>query len=194
MTTPEKGKAEKMAYVAEVILKILLQSGLPAVNHSRVSRAAKVSRAWLYKYIGKDPTALCAYATSHFGAIFADFDSERAGRTKENYVEIMLESQERLIEKAEKYPWVLPLYARFSGSSGDLGQVIRDVEERYLSQKTTELGRLYSIERDEARMHAELLLAMRMSLAHRWVVSPPFQKLGKTKIRQALKKWFALLR
>ena len=67
----ERDKQAKFQAVAEAIFTILIRGGIENLSHTRVAEVSKVSRAWVYKYIGKTSEDLIAFSLDAIGKEFA---------------------------------------------------------------------------------------------------------------------------
>jgi AcrR family transcriptional regulator len=174
---PTRDKAKKLDSVAASIARLLVQHGPESVTHARVARAANVSRAWLYKYLGSTRPDLIHFATVHFGNLLAEFDARPRTSSRAEWMCDTVAGMRDLIEKSARHPWVLPLYFRYLGTDGELGRTIAELEKAYIETTASEVAAVFGLEREAARWVAELLFCARMTLVHRHqlggVLAPP---------------------
>ena len=127
----ERNKLLKQNIVAEKILILLAQQGTQAVTHAKLARAAKVSRPWLYKYIGSSKNDLLEFAVAFFGRIYAELDCSISVRTPKQWVEEQMRGFNQQMDDSTKYPWILAIYFRFSGQRDIVGRAIAVIEKKY---------------------------------------------------------------
>ncbi|OFZ20017.1 MAG: hypothetical protein A2X94_11695 [Bdellovibrionales bacterium GWB1_55_8] len=175
-------KAQKMLRVAEATLKILDQHGITGLSFSRVARSAAVSRTWLYKYIGGSDQELLAFAVETFGRIYARLDDSGSHRNDKEWLRGTVARFGRLLDSTIQYPSVLPIYFKFRGSENLVGKTIEGIERIYLSRQTAELERIFSLPAKTARLAAEVLLGIRIGVAHRWLQTGMRQKVKKEEL------------
>ena len=81
--------------------------------YASVACSAKVSRSWLYKYIGKSKNDLLEFAVDYFGKIFAELQ----------YLATTLLKKTGFVNRLMAFS-----YYRLSGEKVDEEQVFRDFE------------------------------------------------------------------
>lgn len=175
MDQPPRGdsKGEKLARVAEVILRVVAHHGLDGVRFSHLSRTSGVSRSWIYKY-GGSREDLIAFAVQHFGKILLMSVSQtrKSIRTKEAWLDFQAEEFARFLGFLRREPLVLSVYFRFRGSENVLGKAIADFEKMHDQQQSEEISRLFAIPTPSASLMSELIGNLRWGLAHSWVQGP----------------------
>ena len=163
---PVEGKSAKYDAVAHAALNIAHIQGVPAITHAATSRHAKVSRAWLYKYVGGSREDLVRHAANHLGQMFTDHGPALTHLDREGwYVEIRARFM-RLVELSERYPNVPRVYFRYRGTQGILGVLLERVAEASRLREKQELVSIFGLEPDTSEKISEVLSALRMSLAH----------------------------
>ncbi len=173
-------KEKKYIRVAESILNLLLVGGIPAVTHARVSRSAKVSRAWLYKYVGAKRGDLIVYAIDHFGKIFIEIGRENLSvATKREYFKNTLSTTSRMLDHSVQYPWIIPIYFHFRNSKSIVGERIRHIVDMYMNAHAAEISKHYKLSKAQARTAAEAFTGMRMGLAYSYLVNQMDKKVDK---------------
>lgn len=176
-------KEAKYSRVAEQILNLLLVGGIPAITHARVARSAKVSRAWLYKYVGSKREDLIVYALDHFGQIFAGIGAMEPQSSKRNdYLRNTIGATGKMLDKAVEYPWIIPIYFHFRNSRSVVGERIRHIVNIYLNKQSLEIAKLFKLSKDDARVAAEAFTGMRMGLAYSYLVNQMDKKADKRKL------------
>ncbi len=109
----ENIKLTKMTRVAQKTLFLCERNGVEAVTISRVATLAKVSRPWIYKYIGGTKNKVLNFAFNHFGNEFALLDSRPAPKNPQEWLESINAGFDHLLEIGKKKslgtPLVLPL-------------------------------------------------------------------------------------
>ncbi len=183
---PESDKARKSWRVGEAILKLIDQSGLDAVTHARVARAAKVSRPWLYKYVGNKRTDLIRFAVDIFGNMITGIERIPAGPDVASFRKTLAAANVNLMNDAAKFPWVISLYFRFGGSQNLMGERIRDIEGSFLKRLSGRIHEVFGYPPEECARISRALTSMRMSLALRYIQTPAGQKLTPDLIQESV--------
>jgi hypothetical protein len=164
--TPLDGKSAKYDAVAHAVLNIVHVQGVPAVTHAAVSRQAKVSRAWLYKYVGGSREDLVRHAARHLGQLFTDHGPAQTHLDREGWFAELRNRFVRLVDLSERYPNVPRVYFRYRGTQNTLGVLLERVAEANRMREKEELVKIFGIDPDTAEKTSEVLSALRMSLAH----------------------------
>ena len=168
----EREKAEKIECVAEWTLRIIDVHGLESLSFARVARAARVSRPWLYKYIGRSKDELVEVAARRYGNLVAGADRRPSLGSREEWIHDTMSNTQRLFVHTRERPWMLRIYYQYKGTNTTLGHVILDLETRYLDTHTREISHVWDMPEDEARIFAESLMAARLGMAHRYQNRP----------------------
>lgn len=181
-------KEAKMLSVAQATLQLLGQGGVDAVSFSRIARSSGVSRAWLYKYIGNSDEKLIEFSVDLFGSYFARLDEPVGGGSSRLWTRQVIDRFSALLETSLKYPVVLNIYFRYQATPTLLGQRIARIESVYLKHQVLEIQKSVPVSAAQARMVAEILLGIRMGLAHRWLSAEFRKSTSKEELLQYLKR------
>lgn len=184
-------KSAKYEAVAKAVLELLAQSGVSGVSHSKVARLSKVSRPWIYKYVGKTQSTLIQFSAVHFGQKLLEVGkSSRMAEKPQELTELALQSTWQLLEKFSDWKEILPLYFRYAGTKNPLGLMIANLENDQLKEMSQALSRLFKISAKEARMTAEIILAIRMGVGFRYAQIGLKQQGSLAEIQQAMRRVF----
>jgi hypothetical protein len=164
----ERDKQAKFQAVAEGIFQILIRGGIENLSHTRVAEASNVSRAWLYKYIGKRPEDLIAFSLDAIGKEFAKTDSFLSQQSADEVRSRLFNGTFRMLRDAAKNPSLLALYYRYVGTQNPIGKKIRELEDAYTNVVRSHLEKFFGLPKSEAFILSEVLHGMRMGLAHRY--------------------------
>lgn len=182
-------KVDKMNRVAEHTLKLIHQHGLEGLTHSRLARAAGVSRPWLYAYIGKTREALIELAVMHFGRVYAQIDRPPVGHDPRSWVAGQVEGLRYSLHQVKKYPWLMPIYFRYRGTENAIGKCIGEAEKVYVKKQVVEMQNCLGIDVKEARAVAELCTAFKLGLAYRWAVTTVSNDISEEQVILLAKVW-----
>jgi len=184
-------KTAKFDAVAKAILELLSQSGVSGVSHTKIARLSKVSRPWIYKYVGKTTNALVEFAAIHFGnQLLSVGKASRTASSSDELTELALHSSWLLLEKFSDLREILPLYFRYAGSKNPIGVMIEKLENDQLKEMTGALSRLFKIPQKEARLNAELILAIRMGIGFRYSQLEMKKQNSLPEMQKALRRLF----
>jgi hypothetical protein len=161
-------KEAKLQRVAEATLKIIFETGKTQVSISKLSVEAKVSRPWIYKYLGGSHKALIEHAIDYYGALYARLDHDMRVSDPKEWVELIVQRTRRMWAEAGHWKWLVPIYFRFRGSKTLLGQAIDKIEGRYQVKLAQSMRSSFGISNEMANLYAEMLTLFRMGLAHRF--------------------------
>lgn len=166
-------KEQKQFAVSKAILEVIEKEGIAGLTHSKVARNAKVSRPWIYEYIGKEKNSLAEYAAEILSEHFAraKLASKDLPQTKESLLERLKDGVEFMLQEAEANPTVVKLYYRYRGSPNTLGKVI-DKHERLWSKTAAKLLEdIYGLSKERSLQIVEFALTLRMGYAHKVITS-----------------------
>lgn len=191
MSALKNNKEQKQIAVSKAILEIIEKDGLLGVTHSKISRKSKVSRAWIYEYVGKEKTSLVHFAAEELASNFArvEFDLPK---NKQELQKNLEEAVQFLFEEVEQNPGLIKLYFRFRGTKNPIGDVIKKYEKQWLDGATKVISSLMHLPKEEASLMAEVIMTLRLGFAHRFVTSakPKESKERTEKIFKLLHQFF----
>lgn len=171
MVAAKPTKDDKAHRVAGAILNLVTQQGISSLNPTRIARSANVSRPWIYKYIGGTREELMEFAAQHFGMIYSRLSSPFPDASVEEWIGDERDGLKASIDLVQEYPWILPAYYRYKGTSTAIGKVIEKIEKQYLQRKSVQIQKAVRGKGASSRIWAEVLLAFKFSLVHRWQFS-----------------------
>ena len=173
----EKSNKEiKQLAVSIAILEIIEGEGLLKVTHSKVSRKSKVSRAWIYEYIGKEKSALIEFGADVFAGHLARVALVERPQTKESLQVQMQDGVHFLFDSVEQNPLIIKLFFRFRGTANPVGKVIQKYEKQWLENASQTIVAVLGLSSDQASLLAETMLTLRLGFAHRVATSADAEK------------------
>lgn len=164
-------KEQKQIAVSVAVLEVIESDGLSGVTHSKVSRRAGVSRAWIYEYIGKEKSGLVEFAAEVLAGHFARINIVELPKTRAELELQLQEGLDFLMKSVESTPVTIRLYFRFRGTSNPIGDVIQKHETQWLQKASKTLNSVLGLPKEQALLLAEFVLTVRMGFAHRLVTS-----------------------
>lgn len=166
----ERDKQKKLHDVAEAIFSILIRGGVENLSHTRVAEVSGVSRAWIYKYIGKSDDALVAFSLDAIGEQFAKVDGllsrDSAAEVRRN----LFQGTFNMLGTTAENPSLMSLYYRYAGTTNPIGVKVAQLEKKYLQAVRLQLEKYFKLSAPDARILAEVLHGVRMGLAHRYSI------------------------
>lgn len=171
MSATKNTKTDKQLAVSVAILEVIEKDGLLGVTHSKVSRKSKVSRAWIYEYIGKEKNSLIEFAAEVFASHFARAKMTTFPKTKEELHHQLQEGIDFLFSSVELSPVVIKLYFRFRGAANPIGKVIQKYEKQWLTGASKAAREVLHLPAEQAATISELILTLRLGFAHRLATS-----------------------
>jgi len=188
---PSMSKQLKFDQVAQATLSLMHLHGSSGVSHSRVARLAKVSRPWLYKYIGKKPKDLIEFASDHFGKQLVELGATPAPiETKDQLSQHAVAVTWSLMDSFNDHPEILSIYFRYAGQKNPVGEKIKDLEALQFQTLSTGIAKHFSIPKSEAVLVAELMMAVRMGLCFRFTQMGLGKRHSQKEIQKALRRLF----
>ena len=165
----QTSKAEKMQKVAEGTMKVLSTQGHSGITFSNVAKASGVSRPWLYKYFGCSDQALLDFMTETFATSWGKTEMVSNARTPRRWVRETMDGYSAFLDAAVESPWVMTLYFRHRGTQTSLGLKIKSLEDHYIQAQADSVQAATGFPAAQAKLVSEVLLGVRLGLAHRWV-------------------------
>jgi len=181
-------KSQKVRRVAAATLNIIWQSGIRSLNPTRVARSAKVSRPWIYKYIGGSKEALMASSIDFFGRMYANIDRIQSDEDSDSWMKREMEDLKKNFRLAEECPFLLPVYYHFKGSKTTLGAGIDKVESEYLKRKAQQIKRIVGTSEASSKLIAELMMTYKLATVHRWQTGELKKIMSEEELSQRLMK------
>ena len=169
-------KEGKQLAVSIAVLEVVEKEGLLGVTHSKVARKSKVSRAWLYEYIGKEKSALIEFAAEVFAGHFARAKLTDFPKSREELERHLKEGIDFLFDSVELSPVIIKLYFRFRGTDNPIGQVIQKYESQWLKAASKTAINVLGMPAEHTDLLAELVLTLRLGFAHRFATSAQPEK------------------
>lgn len=163
----KSNKEFKQLAASAAILEIIEHDGLLGVTHSKVARKSKVSRAWIYEYIGKEKSALIEFAADVFGGHMTRVTLTELPKTKAALQAQLKDATGFLFDSAEKNPLIIKLYFRYRGTANAVGKVIQKYEKLWLKDAAATAADVLNLTPKQASDLAELIFTLRLGFAHR---------------------------
>ncbi len=185
---PERDKQAKFQAVAEAVFTILIRGGIENMTHTRVAEVSKVSRAWVYKYIGKTSEELIAFSLDAIGKEFAKVGVLLSQQSADDVRSSLFNGTFRMLRDSQKNPALMALYSRYAGTLNPVGRKIAELEEEYMTAVRQQLVQYFGLPADEAVIVAEVLHGMRMGLAVRYSFHGLKDKTDYEGIQKALRR------
>jgi AcrR family transcriptional regulator len=161
--------------VSAAVSLILENKGLRALTISAVARESKVSRAWIYKYIGKNQDELLNITISQLTQIFGNLIDRRPPQNQNEWVEYLVSGTIALLENSRKFPSALSLYYKYLGTQNTLGIAMLRAEKKYLTILAKETQSALACSEQESKKFAEYFTMFRIALAHKYCRNKEFQ-------------------
>lgn len=169
-------KEIKQLAVSIAILEIIESEGLLKVTHSKVSRKSKVSRAWIYEYIGKEKSELIEFGADVFAGHMARVSLVDLPKTKDALQAQLKDGIKFLFDSVEQTPLIIKLFFRYRGTANPVGKVIQKYEKQWLENATKTIASVLGLPSDQASLLAESMLTLRLGFAHRVATSSDTRK------------------
>ncbi|MBS1971329.1 MAG: hypothetical protein JSU04_13560 [Bdellovibrionales bacterium] len=164
-------KSEKYFNVSRAILEMLEQEGVAALSHTAISRKAKVSRAWIYEYMGRDRQHLLDIASETFGSYFTKTNISVEILTPADLLKLLRVGHEMTFAKMEAEPILIKLYFRFKGTKTPMGATIKKYEKHWLDYMSEIFMRVLKYDEAEASNICQIIQTLRLGFCHRIVTS-----------------------
>ena len=169
LSEPEGSKEQRFRDVAEAVAALVSQGGPAKVTVSAVARRAGVSRPWIYKYFGQEPSALLTHAAKVYAEAFSDLGRSRRAADVPSWRSLLVETTRDGLRDAVVAPWCVQLYFRHRHAPDAVGETIRSVESNYVAQFLDEMPLGLRRDKAAARRFVEVFTAARLGVFHRWL-------------------------
>ncbi len=166
-----ESKTQKYFSVSRAILEIIEEGGTNLLTHSLISRRSKVSRAWIYEYMGRDKLDLINVAAEIFGGFFTKTNTSDNIFSKTELKKILLDGQNLTFLKIKDEPVIIKLYFRFRGTNTPIGHTIKKYEKYWLDYISAKLVLIAQLNPNEAMTFARTILTLRLGFAFRIATS-----------------------
>jgi hypothetical protein len=177
-----KSKPERFDAVETSILELIARDGVDRLTISKISKRAKVSRAWIYKNLGGDLESIILHAAKSIGRTFAELEqSWRPVETVSAY-EQSRQGAISTLRAVERFPWIPEIYFQNLGKKGPIGEVIREIEAGAVKKMETVLNHVYGLDEVISHSLAVKTVKTRMVLVHAWIHQPGFRDFGEAGI------------
>lgn len=177
-------KAQKAERVAEAALKLIDKVGLGRLTVAQVARTSKISRPWIYKYVGSSQDELIDFAVAHFGRVMSAMDGRSNPSSGEEWVAATLRGTGAFLDLVEKRPWLVSIYFRYRGTDTVPGRRIDRLEDEYLRIFSSEIQKSMGLGLKYAHFLSSSIMAVRLGLAHQWVTTPKRDAIHREKLLQ----------
>lgn len=190
MAGRDSEKQAKFERFEEVALKVIAERGLYGLNVSYIAKKAGLSRAWIYKYIGRERNKLIQAAAVGLGRRFARLDQMKIeGQSKELQLQGWRDGAGVTLDFGKKYPWITELYFAHIGKANPLGQAIEEIATIHVELDQSKFQKIFGKSKDDARRLAIEKLGVRMTYAHLWGRMPELKSNSREKMIETL-CWF----
>jgi hypothetical protein len=164
-------KSQKYFAVSRAILEIIDLDGAKGLTHSEISRHSKVSRAWIYEYMGREKEDLIDVAAEVFGSFFARANTKIIVNTPEELKKLLQDGQDITFKNVKEEPVIIKLYYRYRGTATPIGSVIKKYEKHWLDYMTSNFIRILSLDQKTAFTISATILTLRLGFSHRIATS-----------------------
>lgn len=184
------GKQERSDRVGRALAEIVAKHGVTRINISALAKRAGVSRAWIYKYIGRDQSSMFQHFIEEFGRRFATVPSAERHLTVAAWIRGRLESAERFLEEAQRQPWILLVYFRHQYAENEIGSRIRQIESLQTDAFIAEARKALP-NWDDRRLliFAESYGVFRNAMVYRWLSSRARKKPSKKELLDSIESY-----
>lgn len=186
----ETDKQAKFERFEEAALKVIAERGLRGLNVSYIASKAGLSRAWIYKYVGRDRQQLIKAAAMGLGRRFARLDQGPIeGKSAEAQLKAWREGAGVTLDYGKKYPWVTDLFFAHVGKQNPLGQAIDEICQQHVQIDQAKFEKIFGKSKADAKRLAVEKLTVRMTYAHLWGRLPQMSAFTKEQLVEQL-CWF----
>jgi len=190
MAGKDTDKQAKFERFEEVALKVIAERGLRGLNVSYIASKAGISRAWIYKYVGREKNQLIKAAAVGLGRRFARLDQQKVdGQSKEAQLQAWKDGAGVTLDFGKKFPWVTELYFGHIGKSNPLGQAIDEITAFHVELDQAKFQKIFGKSKEDARRLAVEKLGVRMTYAHLWGRMPELKAMPRERLVEVL-CWF----
>ncbi len=192
--TVNSTKEEKFHAVSVALGALLNKIGPTQITVTQVAKKAQVSRAWIYKYVGKDREDLIRFALEEIGKDVTQRDIGDVINSRDDLVKSIIDGVDRLFQRTNDYPWLIPVYYKYRGTDTPPGRLVDSIEQAYIDRQSQRLEQHFeSYDKGQAVIAAEILTSFRMGLAFAWQRGDLKKKASKTEVLASVETWLTEL-
>ncbi len=174
-------KEEKYITIYKECLKLINEKDLRFVTHSTLSRRTKISRAWIYKYLGIKKENIIRGACKHFGNMFAEISLQpKKISNAQDMIDDLHHGSRNNLEFALNHPYIVPLYIRFAGTQNIFGQTVKEIETRYKERLIDKFDQIIN-DREKSTNLAHIVKSLRIGAALEYSILSPEYVTEETK-------------
>jgi hypothetical protein len=164
-------KSQKYFAVSRAILEIIETSGESLLSHSLISRHSKVSRAWIYEYMGKERSDLVNVAAEVFASFFARANTAIEVHSKDELKKLLVEGLDVTFLNIKNEPVIIKLFYRFRGTETAIGDVIKKYEKHWLDFMSANFVKILKVDSNQALIISRAILTLRLGFSHQLATS-----------------------
>jgi hypothetical protein len=187
----ESSKTLKFDAVAKSLFELLGSGALTRVTHSNIAKKSNVSRAWLYKYIGKERDDLISFAIDHLGKQIIERDRLDVVTNADELKRNIVTGVERMFGNTVAFPWLIPVYYKYRGTPTKPGESIREIEQSYVRKQAKHFTKFAGYSETKANLAAEILTSFRMGIAFGWQSGDIRNRGDSGEVLDILRDWLA---
>ncbi|MCM2279153.1 MAG: TetR/AcrR family transcriptional regulator [Oligoflexia bacterium] len=180
-------KEERLLAVADCIVQIMVSRRSDSLAIGALARKAGVSRAWLYKYVGRNKKELVENALSYLERDFTGRFDRQPVRDLESLKAALLEGNLKLIASTRRNPAIIQLYFGSLLFTAPWATRVRQAENSYIREVLgPEIERCLGVSRNRAIFMAESISSLRMTVMQRWVLQREPARMSEKQVKGLL--------
>lgn len=183
-------KEAKLDRVAFAVIKTLTESPHRKLNVSVLAKRANVSRAWIYKYMGRTPTEIALTSIDALAPMITETGTPRRRLlSPRKWLRNLLRSFNRTLIEATEFPELYRFYFQSLLTKNPFRERIQFHEAAYF--ETTVLPQIreaFGFAPSEARAFGEMIFSMRMGLVLHWISRESHPPRARQKLIQTVRK------
>lgn len=155
-------KDEKFKVIIDTVFKLVDDYGFDNITISLVASYSGVSRGWIYKYIANDIEGVLRFALKEYASEFARFSDLVKYSDKEKLKNSIIDFSKDMFQRLKKDPSIIKIYFSHYLSQNIIGEVIREIDQKYLVLLSENIKQSYGFSEVESLVKARLFHSMRM--------------------------------
>lgn len=182
-------KEAKLEKISLLIVREYLLAPHKKLNIQRIAAEGNVSRPWIYKYFGSSEKDIILTTIDSLSSQLTETSlPDKIPTSGKDWAKHFLKGINTSLMEVEAYPDVFRFYVLTKLYPSDFSERFKFHEELYLEKRAMPLIRkAFGFTTLEARTMAEMIHALRMGVAIKWLLEENKSPANRAKIIQTIK-------
>lgn len=183
-------KEVKLNQVAFAVIRMLAESPNQKLNISALAKQTSVSRAWIYKYMGRTTTEVVVSSIDALAPMITEVGSPRKKiKSPHVWVRNLLRSLNQTMIEATEYPELYRFYFQSLLTKTPHRDRIKYHETTYFDSRVVpQISEAFGLGIAESRAFGEVFFAMRIGIVLYWISRDSHPPHAKKRLIRTVRK------